>query len=298
MVGTCRRWGFASLCCALLAVAVAGGAWGEVVKGRSRDLGIQFEVRGGSTWCTPDVVVELTAGRADDFKPETLPFVQMLGRIRAVVIDQCPSVERISFDGKADNRPAVSIEMTRLTSWRRLVKINARTRRPSCPAQEPAATECGKRTDAYLFMHEIMRGNGFAEAELTTALDEQDPAHVVWVLGDVTGKLTIRERNEFAERFTLSSQLAEIMLRGSVDQCRRDGALPERVWSETVSNPSDLALRGFSCRPKSDPARNHAFIVMSRGTRFYVFALSDEGNNFGTVKQAAQRFTRAIGDAR
>jgi hypothetical protein len=298
MVGKYRRWGFASLSCVLLAVAIAGSAGGEVVKGRSRDLGIEFEVRGGATWCTPDVVVELTAARADDFKPETLPFVQMVGRIRAIVMDQCPSVERINFDGRSDNRPVVSMEMTRLTNWRRLIGINPRTRKPPCPTQEPAAAECGRRADAYLLMHQIMRGNEFAAAELTSALNEQDAAHVVWVLGDVVGKLTIKEHNDYAGRFTLSSQLAEVMLFGLVDQCRREGALPEGIWSENLPNPSDLAMRGFSCRPTSDPWRNHAFIVMSKDTRFYVFALSDGGNNAGMVKLAAQKLAQAIGDAR
>ena len=298
MVGTCRAWGIVFLSCVLLAVAIAGSARGEVVKGQSRDLGIQFEVRGGATWCTPDVVVELTAAKADAFEPETLPLVQMLGRIRAVVIDQCPRVERISFDGTAQNRPAVSIEMTRLTKWRRLFNVDPKTRRPPCPTQVPAATECGKRVDAYLLIHKIMRGDRFAETELTTTLDEQDGAHAVWVSGEVIGKLTIKERDEFAGRFASNGQLAEAMLHGLADQCSREGAVQGGMWSETWSEGSDLAMRGFSCRPPADISSNHAFIVISRGARFYVFALLDRGNDSEVVKRAAQGLAHAIGDAR
>jgi hypothetical protein len=269
-----------------------------VIKGKSRDLGIQFVVRGGATWCAPDVVVELTAEKTDAFKPDTLPFVRMLGRIRAVVIDQCASVERIGFDATAKDRPAVSIEMTRLTKWRRLIKLDPRTRRPACPIQEPAETDCGKRADAYLFMHKIMRGDRFSRAELTTVLDEQDTAHAVWVLADIVGKLTIRERNEFAGRFRSNTQLAEAMLDGFVGQCHRDGALPVGIWSETLSDGSDLAVRGFSCRPPNDIANNHAFIVMSKAARFYVFALLDRGNDPEVVKRAAQGLAHAIRDVR
>ena len=300
MVGTSRRWGFVSLSCVLLAVAIAGSARGEAVKGQSRELGIQFEVGGGATWCTPDVVVALTAARADAFKPETLPFVQMLGRIRAVVIDQCPSVERISFDGAAQNRPVVSIEMTRLTKWRRLIKIDPQTRRPPCPTQEPAATECGKRVDAYLLTHRVMRGDSFAETELTTVLDEQDGAHAVWVSGEVIGKLTIKERNELAGRFASNSELAEAVLHGLADQCSREGAVHEGMWSETWSEGSDreAAVRGFSCRPLADVPNHHAIIVMSIGLRFYVFAFLARANDPEAAKRLAQGLAVALGDVR
>lgn len=298
MVGTYRRWGFSFLGCALLAISIAGSAWGESVKGRSRDLGIQFEVKGGAKWCTPNVVVDLTAERADAFKPDTLPFVQMLGRISAIVMDQRPSVERLAFDGKADKRSVLSMEMTRLTNWRRIVVINLWTQRPPCPTQEPSTSECVKRADAYVFMHDTMRGGEFSGAELITSVNEQDTAHAVWVLGDVVGKLTIRGRNEYAGRFTSSGELAEAVLFGLVDECRRGGASPEGVWSENVANLPDRAMRGFSCRPSSDARSNQAFVVMSRGELFYVFTLLDAGSDAGVVKSAAQELAHAIGNSK
>lgn len=298
MVGTCRFWGFAALGCVLPAIAIVGSAWGQAVKGQSRDLGIQFEVKGGETWCKRDVAVELTAARGDVFKPDTLPFVQMLGRIRAIVIDQCPTVDRISFDGHAENKPAMSIEMTRLTRWRRVIEIDSRTRRPLCPSRESAATECRTRAEAYRFIHDVMRGEGFVDVELTTALDEQDAAHVVWVSGNVVGKMTIKEPSELAGRFTSSGPLAQAMLLGLIEQCRRDGALHEGIWSETGPNRSDLAMRGFSCRPRSDTPSSHAIIVMTREARFYVFALFTRGDDSEVVKRAARGLVHAIENAR
>ena len=134
--GTYRRRSAAPwLACALLAHVTAGGAAGDVVKGQSRELGIRFEVRGGEAWCGSEVGIDLTADKADAIKPETLPFVRMAGRIRAVVMDQCPAVERIVFHAAAARRPALTIETTRLTRWRGLVHVDAATRRPTCPAQ-------------------------------------------------------------------------------------------------------------------------------------------------------------------
>src|SRR5262245_9629096 len=97
----------------------------------------------------PDVAVALTAPKADAFQPEARSFVQMVGRIRAVVMDQCPTVERIVFEAAAQRRTVLPIEMTRLTRWQRLVPVDPETRRPACPRAEPAAAECAKRADAF-----------------------------------------------------------------------------------------------------------------------------------------------------
>ena len=118
---------------ALLAVAAAGGAAGEPVKGQSRELGIRFEVRGGEDWCGSEVGVDLTADKADAIKPDTLPFVRMAGRIRAVVMDQCRAVERIVFHAAAPRRPGLTIETTRLTRWRGLVHVDHRDAQADMP---------------------------------------------------------------------------------------------------------------------------------------------------------------------
>src|SRR5436853_887146 len=109
MAGTFSNFMLQLMLGALLAAApVTESVSAEPVKGQSRELGIQFEVRGGATWCAPDVTVALTATKPEAFKPETEQFVLMLGRIRAVVMDQCPAVERLIFDGAAGQRAVFS----------------------------------------------------------------------------------------------------------------------------------------------------------------------------------------------
>jgi hypothetical protein len=284
----------------LAAPLVAESVSAEPVKGQSRELGIQFEVTGGATWCGPDVVVALTAAKPDAFKPDTQQFVLMLGRIRAVVMDQCPAVERLIFDGAARQRAVMSIEMTRLTKWRRLIKLDPKTRRPPCPRPEAAAPECEKRVEAYLLVHKMMRGDQFSTAELTTVLGDSESAHAVWQSGEVTGKLTIKERNEFAGRFTSNSQLVEGVLHGLAHQCSRDGAVHEAMWSEIWSEGSDreVAVRGFSCRPPADVPSHHALIVTSASSRFHVFALLARGHDPQAANRAAQSLARAITEAR
>lgn len=297
MAGKCKKPGVTSLVCALLAVATAGSAAGEVVKGQSRELGIQFEVKGGDTWCKPEVAVALTAAKPDAFRPDTLPFVQMVGRIRAVVMDQCPAVERIAFDAAAQGRPVLSVEMTRLTRWRRLFTVDPATRRPTCPRQEPAASECGARADAYLAAHRIMRGAQFAEAELTTVLDEQDEAHAVWVSGAAVGKLTVKERSQLGARYAANDQLGDAIANALSVQCRRDGGAPQPVWAETWFGGSEreIAVRGLSCRPRSGPMGHHAVLVTSAGARFHVYALFADGGDTEAAQAAARQMAMAIG---
>jgi hypothetical protein len=246
------------------------------------------------------VTVALTAAKPDAFKPETLQFVQMLGRIRAVVMDQCPTAEHIAFDGVAQQRPVLSIEMTRLTRWRRMVQLDPRTRRPPCPAQEPASGECGRRADAYLVTHRLMRGARFAQTELTTVLDDWDGAHALWVSGEMIGKLTIKEQSEFAGRYASNGQLADAISAGIGAQCGHDGAVPEQVWSQTWSqgSPREVAARGFSCRPTAGPPSHQAVLVTSVGPRLHVFALLAAGNHADTVRAASTDLALAIGEAR
>jgi hypothetical protein len=283
-----------SLGCALLTLAGAGGAFGEVLKGQSRDLGIEFEVAGGAAWCKPDVAVTLTAPLPDAFKPDTLPFVRMLGRIRAVVMDQCPTIERLAFDATAQQRPVLSIEMTRLTRWRRLFQVDPQTRRPPCPTQEPAAKECSKRADAYLLMHRVLHGDRFAQAELTSILEERETAHAIWTSGDVTGKLTIRDRTELAH--ASNAQLAEAVTGVIGDQCASAGAVAEKVWSDDADR--NVAVRGLSCRPKAGASDHHAVLVTSAGPRFQIFSLLTIGNDAEATKIAARHMALAIGEAR
>ena len=283
------------LASALLSVVTGETARSEVLKGQSRELGIQFEVPGGVNWCAPDIVVALSAAKADAFKPETLQFVQMFGRIRAVIMDQCPRVERIAFDAAAQQRAVMSIEMTRLTKWRRLVRVEPGTRRPTCPTKQQEA-ECDKLIDAYLLAHKLMRGDPFAMTELTSFLEEEAGAHAVWRSDEVTGKLTIKEHSDYAGRFMSGNQLADAATDALRMLCSREGGRPDLLWSESWPRPmgEETAVRGFSCRPSIGVAEHRALIVSSDGTTFHVFALLASGADAQAARAAARDLVLAI----
>jgi hypothetical protein len=279
------------LACVLLAAATAGGAAGDVVKGQSRELGIRFEIRGGEAWCGAEVAVDLTAATANAVKPDAPPFVRMAGRIRAVVMDQCPAVERILFHAAAPRGPIATLETTRLTRWRGLAHVDSATRRPICPLQGPAAAECGKRADAYLAVHRIMRGEQFAEAELTTVLDDKDEAHAVWVVGGVVGKLTVQDRGDLGGRFASNGQLGDAIGAAVVAQCRRDGGAAQPAWAETWFGGSEreMAVRGLSCRPQAGRDGHHVLLVMQVATRFHIFAFLADQGDAAAARTAARR---------
>ena len=298
--GMCsRRSSALRLACALLAAATAGRVEAEVVKGQSRELGIRFEVRGGEDWCGAEVGVDLASDKADAIKPDTLPFVRMAGRIRAVVMDQCPAVERIVFHAAAPRRPVLTIETTRLTRWRGLVHVDPATRRPTCPPRMPEAAECGKRAHAYLAVHRIMQGKDFAGTELTTLLDDQDEAHAVWVSGGVVGKLTVKDPGELGGRYASNGQLGDAIAAAIAAQCRRDGGAAQPVWTETWFGGSEreVAVRGLSCRPRAGTAGHHALLVTQTDARFHIFALRADLGDAEAARAAASRMALAIGTA-
>lgn len=300
MVGKFEGRGLLALAVLWLAVSVAGAVSAEVVKGRSRELGIQFEVLGGADWCRSEVSVVLAAATPGAFQPETLSFTQMIGRIRAVVLDQCPSVERLVFVGSAQKRPVVGIEMSRLTRWRRLFVVDPATRMPLCPPQGAGSPDCRKRAEAYLMAHRLMRGEQFADTELTTVLEEGEGAQAVWTSGEVTGKLTIRNRSDFAGRFASNGQLADAVIDALSGVCSRESGQPDRAWSETWAGSADpaISVRGFSCRPPTDAPTHHAVIVSTAGQQFHVFALLSAGDNPGAARTAASPLVQTIAGVR
>ena len=283
--------------CALHANTHVGRALGEVLKGQSGSLGIQFEAVGGATWCRPDITVRLTAGNAGAFKSEAPEFVRMISRIRAVVSDQCPANERILFDASVERRPVLAIEITRLTKWRRLFNVDPGTRRPICT---PQAIECNLRADAYVVTYKIMRGERFAQAELTSVMDEQDAAHAVWIWGDVVGKLTIQDRSTLSGRNSSISKFADAVIGGIVHQCAGEGAVQEQSWSETWPEGAglEIAVRGVSCRPKDGPPTNHTLLVAQAGQQVQIFAFWTRSEDREVTRVAVKHVAMTIGHSR
>lgn len=299
MVGKCSRIHGLLLASAQLIATGSCLAQAETVRGQSRELGIRFEVDGGQDWCRPEISVTLSAAKREAFQPEALQFVQMLGRIRAVVLDQCPSLERIVFVGAANKQAVMAVEMSRLTRWARVIEVDPATREPACPDDARLGSDCGKRVEAYSLAKRLMRGGEFAEVEVTTLLEPGDAAHLAWKAPDLVGKLTIRDRGDFSGQLRSSDGLADAVIRELTKACRSEGGLADRSWGENwpdAASTGPIAARGVSCA--NSVPHHHAVIVASTPARFHIFALRSEGEAPDPVQVAAKAMAQAMSAGR
>jgi hypothetical protein len=270
---------------------LTGSASADTVRGQSRDLGIRFETAGGVEWCAPNVEVRLTADKASAFQPDTVPFLQMLGRIRAVVMDGCPATENLLFEGVVGRQPVFAGEMSRLTRWRRLIALDQKSHRPLCPASADEA-DCKNRGDAYVMARRLMRGMLFKDTEITSVLEPGNPDHLAWVSGPVTGKLRITGRSAFSGLYKTSAQFADAIMADLGGACVSEEGTVEPV---PPRDPSlDLAQRGLLCRASGEPVAQNTVLVRSDNDRFYVFSFRAEGAEAETADRAAGHLLSAI----
>jgi hypothetical protein len=271
--------------------AGVGSARADILHGQSQDLGIRFEAAGGMEWCKPNVVIRLTADKASVFQPETVPFLQMIGRIRAVVMDECPATESLFIEGVIKGRPVFASEMSRLTRWRRLVTLDHATRRPLCTLEADQA-ECQKRTEAYITARQLMRGKEFAETEITTMLEASNPDHLIWTSGVATGKLRIADRADFSGVYSTGAQLADGIIADISNVCVQDGGMPSPSLSTDYN--VNLTQRALLCRQPQDTPVQNVVLVHSTDTRFKVFSFRSEGAQTDAATTVALRLASAI----
>lgn len=93
----------------------------DSIHGWSAGLRIEFSATGGQSWCGTDVSILLTAERGDSFQPDSVAFQRMIGRIRAAVQAECPTVQTVLFDGKVNNELVYAGETSSLGEWRHVV---------------------------------------------------------------------------------------------------------------------------------------------------------------------------------
>lgn len=283
---------FPALLCILAAIAcIATNASGEAVHGRSRDLNIDFEVAGDNHWCRPRIDIRLTAPTERAFASDTVPFLQMIGRIRAVVLSQCPEIENIRFEGEASGRTVYSAETSRLTRWRRIIELDPTTHKPMCPSER--AERCPAQVEAYLSAQRLFRGDSFADTELTSVL-EPDSGDLTLRAGDVVGKLRIAAREQIAKEFATAPQFASAIISDIDEGCRQSGGRPE------AEKPRDfdpaLAERATICREPNKPAAYNIILVWATNDNFHVFSLWTEGRGnrgFGVADRLARAIMRS-----
>lgn len=289
MAGRFKRIGLVAGAILTLCVTAAGLAVAETVHGESRELGIRFQVAGGNTWCSPRIHIALTSDNPDALRSDSIPFIQMIGRIRAVVQSQCPKIETIVFEDGKSPGSGFKAEMSRLTQWRRLIAFRPSSPLPFCP---PAVSgqQCEKQAEAYVIATGLLRGSRFDDAEIVNTLDA-DSDDLIFRFGHVVGKLRIVTEAEYAGQYSTAAKLADAITNGIEEACGKDGGHDKPAHHDMGSN---LARRDLHCRSPGQPDRQNAVLVWEAKGEFRVFSLLAEGNAAGEALRLAGDLARAI----
>lgn len=254
----------------LVATACAAAAQNEIVQGQSRELGIEFKLLGDENWCHPTVGVHLEARHPSAFNLDNKLFLRALGRIRAIIQDECPAVENITIEGAVRQRPVFAAESSRLLGWRRYIPLSPVTGEPYCPAPLKPGAECNRRLAAYAIAKRVMRGDPFADTELTTALNGSDEEYLVWRSVNAVGKLRIETPDKFPGLST-SALLAETVIGNIADGCAVAGGVAHR--DQPVDFDVALAQRGVTCVRNAERDEQNAVLIQFDEGRFVIISL-------------------------
>jgi len=284
------------ICTALLLVAGLSAAAAEPVRGQSRELGIQFELAGDADWCDATVVVQLGAERAAVYQAESLPFLRMIGRIRAIINDQCPKVERVLFIGFERDRKVFAAEMNRLTRWRRIIGLDPESELPACTPTGPNDIECDRRVAAYATVIGLMTGPAFADVELTSMMEDRTDLQVAWEERGAFGALQLSHRTEHDGRYADHVAFADANADGAAEACTEDGGQATRMPAKTFG--AAIAYRGVMCRRRGHPARANLILVRLQDDWFYLFSIWAEDPHVAAADAMASRIGEALAGAR
>jgi hypothetical protein len=278
---------------ALVLVGGLTAAAAEPVRGQSRELGISFELAGESDWCNPTVVVELSSDKASVYQPEGVPFLKMMGRIRAIINDQCPKVERIVYAGFTRDRKVFAVEMTKLTGWRRVISLDPETETPAC--RQPGDA-CDRQVAAYVKLTQIMNGPFFADVELTSVMENRNDLDAGWTSKQAFGALKLSRRSEHKGRYADSAAFADANKGGIEEACKEEGGRTVQLQGPDYGNV--LAFRSVLCQRPGKPSRLNIVVVTSEGEWFYLFSFWGEEPNMAPANTMATRVAEALNAAR
>jgi hypothetical protein len=261
--------------CCLTWIAITTTAPAQEVHGRSSDLHIDFRVLGGANWCRPDVEVRLSATSADAYKTaDTIPFVQMLGRIRAVILSQCETAETIVFEGRAEKQIAFAAEMSRLTKWRRIINLEHKSRKPLCPV-DSSETQCKDQIELYLTARAALKGEAFRDVEIVRAL-ESDADDLTFRIDKVVGKIRIA-RGDTVVSFPKAAKFADAIGADIAASCEKERGAVEVIKAADFG--VEISRRGSICRAANQSSTT-TVLVWTKGDTFRVLSLwSGEANS-------------------
>jgi hypothetical protein len=142
----------------------------------------------------------------------------------------------------------------------------------------------------------IMRGDSFAQVEMTTMLETDSSDHLVWTAGPVIGKLNLFDLNELDSNLTTSNQLADAIITNIEKACSAERNAPETDISTDRSD--DIAYRQLRCRSDGSPLTQHFILVSPVDTAFQVFSIHAGDADVDAADRLAKSLLEAVKSAR
>lgn len=267
-------------CAAISAIALSTVAFAEAPTGQSKSLGISFKVLSDKPeWCNANVSVQLVARKASTFAGNREALQQTIGRIRAIIVGECPGVQKISFQGIHNKRPTYQAASWRLARWR-LVELNSQGM-PVCPASDEP---CDKRSAGFIRLLEYMASSSFRNIEFTRFLDASSSALVEWrdPYGNVGHLKQLTPAPDVMATMT-TADAANRLMRSLLKQCISEESFKAQ---EPLDLSPAVSLRAVRCRTDKYPLSQYS-VVQRVGRSFYVYTFASfESDDSETSSQA------------
>jgi len=273
----------------ILCAATPTASFAEGIHGESQELGIKFRVAGSSAWCAARVRIELTAANVRTLEPDSVKFMQMIGRIRAVVLSQCPQTDLIQFAGTGGGA-AFAAETSRLTKWRRFITFDSATRQPNCPPAVPQP-QCAAQAEAYTTAVRLFAGKAFDDTEVVNTLDA-DSNDLTFRAKNLVGKLRIVSSGDLSGQFTSAAQFADAIAADIGGACAAESGRAET--GGPIDHGRQLARRSVLCRIAGRADGQNVILVWQSAGKFRVFSLLSEGATAGEVWPFTAGLVQAI----
>lgn len=273
------------LLCALATELSMAHASEHVKLATSRDLGLSFYAQ-NTDQCSYELEVSVV-GPVPSFGSATYEkYQQTLGRLRAVLLDECAIANRILVFNVASEGRAQ--EMVRVNGWR-VTEISTREKLPVCVVIRDA--DCDKRAKAYARLRDALLSGRIDDIEIEPQLMEQGATVQFRNIQGVRGAIIWHYANG---RSVSSDEVAGQMADVFAAQCESKGG--DALLDEDSARAVNIARFEVSCSGAGPDEFRSFYASVEVGD---IFALTFYGrqNDADHIKEFSDRIIHALNES-